>query len=191
MSGSRILQIEIVPIESFKIIRKCSGCGGKSVFSNTDKFRINANGRLLDVWLIYQCEKCSHTYNLTIHERFSPAMIPPDQYRKFLANDKELAYLYGTDSAVMAANRAEVDRKRSAFRIIAPKFTELKPGDCLEISNPKEIKMRTDKAVAQITGLTGNQVRHLQKKGMIEFSRDYIGRGANVFIHSQITLPVL
>ncbi|WP_322169633.1 DUF1062 domain-containing protein [Acutalibacter caecimuris] len=33
------------------------------------KFRVNANGRRLDVWLIYRCEKCGHSAARAFHCR--------------------------------------------------------------------------------------------------------------------------
>lgn len=36
------------------VIRRCPKCGQKTEFENSGRFRVNANGRLLDVWLIYR-----------------------------------------------------------------------------------------------------------------------------------------
>lgn len=44
-----------------KIWYSCGGCRRKTEFVNTGRFRVNANGNRLDVWLIYQCERCKHT----------------------------------------------------------------------------------------------------------------------------------
>ena len=69
MSYLKKIEYEIVPKECFKVTRNCSGCGTKTRYINTKRFRVNANGNKLDVWLIYQCEKCKHTFNLAIYER--------------------------------------------------------------------------------------------------------------------------
>ena len=37
-------------------IRELFGAAGKAVYSEAAKFRMNANGNKLDVWLIYRCE---------------------------------------------------------------------------------------------------------------------------------------
>lgn len=44
MSYLRKLEYTVIPEESFHIIRNCSGCGCKTVFHNTNSFRVNANG---------------------------------------------------------------------------------------------------------------------------------------------------
>ena len=72
----------------------------KMHYRNTNKFRINANGNKLDVWLIYQCKKCKHTLNIPIYERVSPQKIPKELYEGFLANDEELALRYAADPAL-------------------------------------------------------------------------------------------
>ncbi len=69
MSYLRKYEYIIIPDESYTIIRHCPNCGIKSSYINSTNFRVNANGNRIDVWLIYQCKKCKHTYNLSIIER--------------------------------------------------------------------------------------------------------------------------
>lgn len=97
-------------INTIKVFHKCSGCGKKMHFVNTGKFRVNANGSHVDVWLIYRCVKCKHSLNLTIYERIKPNRISQEQYRQFLENDTDLAYQYGNDKAFLKRNRVEFGR---------------------------------------------------------------------------------
>ena len=50
-------------------------------------FRASINGNQLDVWLIYQCAKCKHTYNLSIYERVKPTELEQQEYQLFLENN--------------------------------------------------------------------------------------------------------
>lgn len=93
---------------SCRVIKRCSGCRGKAVFVNTGRFRVNANGNRIDVWLIYQCKKCKHTLNVTLYERRRPDSIPPEEYRAFLDNAEELAENYGRNREVFKRNRLEI-----------------------------------------------------------------------------------
>lgn len=68
---------------------------------------VNANGKHVDVWLIYQCVKCKHTWNLTIYERKKINKISMEEYQQFLENDEELAYRYGNDIAFIKRSKAE------------------------------------------------------------------------------------
>lgn len=87
--------------KEYKIIHKCGRCGKKMTFVSTRRFRVNANKNKLDVWLIYQCQKCKHTLNIPIYERVSPQKIPGELYEGFLANDEKLAVRYGSDAAFL------------------------------------------------------------------------------------------
>ena len=94
-------------IHAAKVFHRCGGCGKKQEFINSGKFRVNANGNCVDVWLIYRCKKCKHTWNLTVYERISPKKIPKELYEKFLSNDEETAYAYGNHIDFLKRNNAE------------------------------------------------------------------------------------
>lgn len=96
--------------KEFKIIHKCGRCGKKMIFISTRRFRVNANKNKLDVWLIYQCQKCKHTLNIPIYERVNPQKIPGELYEGFLANDEELAVRYGTDAAFLKSKNFAVEK---------------------------------------------------------------------------------
>ena len=97
--------------ESVKVYHRCGGCGKKQEFLNSGKFRVNANGNRVDVWLIYRCKKCKHSWNLTIYERKKPAKIAPQEYELFMENDAELASQYGNDIEFLKRNNAELRRR--------------------------------------------------------------------------------
>lgn len=90
------------------VIHKCGGCKKKQPFINTGKFRVNANGNKLDVWLIYQCKKCKHSLNIPIYERTAPNKIPQEIYEKFLDNDEQLAADYGSNYSFFKEKHYEV-----------------------------------------------------------------------------------
>ena len=81
---SYLRKYEVIPVDTYKIIRQCSGCGCKSTFVSTNNFRVNANGNKIDVWLIYQCSKCRHTYNLTIYERIKAKDLNQEEYNRLI-----------------------------------------------------------------------------------------------------------
>lgn len=94
-------------MDTITVYHRCGGCGKKQIFKNTGKFRVNANGKRVDVWLIYRCIKCKHSWNLTIYDKKKPTKIPPDEYRLFMENDVGLAYKYGNDIEFLKRNNAE------------------------------------------------------------------------------------
>ena len=90
-----------------RIFHKCGGCGKKREFLNSTKFRVNANGNTVDIWLIYRCIKCKHSWNLTIYERIRPGKIPAELFEAFQENDEDTAMKYGEDVAFLKKNHAE------------------------------------------------------------------------------------
>lgn len=93
--------------DSIKVYHKCGGCRKKQEFINSGKFRVNANGNKIDVWLIYRCKKCKHSWNLTIYERVRPSKISSEEYELFMENDSELASEYGKNMYFLKRNNAE------------------------------------------------------------------------------------
>jgi hypothetical protein len=170
MSYCRETEYEIVPDESFSVIRGCAGCGRKTHYVNTGKFRVNTNGNQLDVWLIYQCEKCKHTFNLTVYERQSVSCISKEEYDRFLANDESLAQQYGRDLAFFRRQRAEIDYGRMRYAAVRRRDSgDNKVGTCmLTIQNPYGYKIRTEKQIALITGLSASRIKRMMQEGMIE-----------------------
>lgn len=93
--------------DSIRVWHRCGGCGKKQEFLNSGRFRVNANGNNVDVWLIYRCKKCKHSWNLTIYERTRPSKIPREQFEAFQANDEESALAYGNNIEFLKKNHAE------------------------------------------------------------------------------------
>lgn len=172
MSYSKITEYEIVPVESFSVIRNCSGCGKKAHFTNTGKFRVNANGSKLDVWLIYQCENCKHTFNLTIFERRKVSSLPQAEYLCFLNNDKKTAEMYGRDIRLFRKNRAEIDFERLKYQFVRlPDHPEERASEdriILTIHNPCECKIRPEKQIAGVWGISTSRVRKMLQDGELE-----------------------
>jgi hypothetical protein len=173
MGYSRKIEYTIIPEEAFKVLQNCSGCHCKTTFHSTNRFRVNANGNKIDVWLIYQCEKCKHTYNMTVYERCSLQTMTREAYEGFIKNDGKLALAYGTDQNFFAGNRAEVDWSNIPYKVKRKSnlpFEEalfFHKDDLLIVYNHYALKVRTDKIVAEILNLTRSEVKKLEKSGLI------------------------
>lgn len=175
MSYLRKIEYEMTPGDSFSVIRGCAKCGRKTHFVNTGKFRVNANGNQLDVWLIYQCEECKHTLNLAIYERQKVSSIPKEEYQRFLDNDEALALRYGADVRLFQKNKAEIDAER-----VSVTFTKLRETEencessrlgnevMITIHNPLGLKIRLEKQIAMVLGLSRSQVKRMFETGELE-----------------------
>lgn len=170
MSYVNKLEYMIVPTNPFNILRGCAGCRGKQIFICSGNFRINANGSCVDVWLIYQCEKCGHTYNLPIYERVKSGKIPKTEYMKFLENDIDTVFRYGTDKSIFARNRAEVDWNSVKNNIISLNEDKPQGGDIsmlIIIYNPHGIPVRRDKVAAGILQISRSKVIEMIDTGQL------------------------
>lgn len=82
--------------------RRCPSCGSDT-FEASGKFRVNANGKLLDVWLLLKCTRCDRTVKATVIER--SASIDPNLLRRFEDNDPDLVTEVLLDPATARKNR--------------------------------------------------------------------------------------
>jgi hypothetical protein len=98
----------IVPAGSPVYLKKCSHCKEKRPFYNSEKFRVNAQQKQLDVWLIYRCTQCDCSWNIDVHSRVSPKQLDPNRYHGFLENDRELAKQIACDLQVIRQNHVQV-----------------------------------------------------------------------------------
>ena len=157
------------------MIRGCPKCGVKTRFRNTKRFRVNANGNKLDVWLIYQCENCKHTLNLAIYERQNVSSLAKDEYMSFLSNDEELAERYGKNIQFFRKNKADIDFDGLNYDFV--KLHEAKESsDCgeqilLTIHNPYQLKIHQEKQIAEVLGLSRSQVKKLVEQGEIKLEK--------------------
>lgn len=167
---------EIIPTETYKIIRNCSGCGSKSVYTSTNKIRINANGKQLDVWLIYQCSKCEHTYNLPIYSRINRNKLEKPEYEALLKSNQEVVKRYGMDRKMLQKNAAMIFEE--------PSFILKETGvDCKENTvqffNPHKIKVRHDKLIAECLKISRSQAKKLLETNALKVS--YRSHNAVIF----------
>lgn len=176
---SYLIEYEIIPTESFTVLRGCPGCGRKTSFRNTKKFRINANGSKLDILLIYQCGKCKHTLNLAIYERQKASAIPGEEYRRFLDNDEQLAEMYGKSMGLFKQNKAEVDMENLSYQFVKKQDSQdtVERDDCgqqtiLMIHNPYGLKIRPEKQISEVLNLSRSQVQRMMREGKMELEKN-------------------
>ena len=176
MSYLKKIEYEIILKDSFWVIRSCPKCGRKTHYKNTKKFRVNANGNILDIWLIYQCEECKHTLNLAIYERQKVSYIPKEEYQLFLDNNEQLAEMYGKNMKLFLKNKASIDFDRLNYDFVKlhESMESSDFGEQIEvtISNPYRLKIRPEKQIAEVMGLSRSQVKSLLGKGEVELKTE-------------------
>src|SRR5262245_61978843 len=79
----------------------CNRCGGPRPFRCSGKFRLNANCKRLDAWLIYKCTSCDETWNRPVIERRAIRDFEPAMLAALEANDPILVTGFAFDVAGM------------------------------------------------------------------------------------------
>ncbi|MEU3859330.1 DUF1062 domain-containing protein [Streptomyces sp. NPDC028722] len=90
------------------IRRRCHVCASDS-FRTSGKFRVNANHKLIDVWLLALCTGCGETTKLTVMERMNVRSVRPELLDRLHDNDRLLAAELLQDPVVRRHNRIALD----------------------------------------------------------------------------------
>src|SRR5687768_12130588 len=81
------------------IVKACVSCRSTR-HHPTGKFRVNANGKLLDVWMLIWCELCGRTAKIPIHERIRVRALEHERLLMFENNDPAMVRRLAMDAAV-------------------------------------------------------------------------------------------
>lgn len=68
------------------IVKACVACRSTR-HRPTGKIRVNANGKLLDVWMLICCALCGRTSKIPVHERIHVQALEGERLRRFENND--------------------------------------------------------------------------------------------------------
>ncbi|MER5968538.1 DUF1062 domain-containing protein [Streptomyces sp. NPDC002055] len=90
------------------VLRRCHTCASERFRAN-GKFRVNANRKLLDAWLLVLCTSCGETAKLTILERVNVRSVRPELLDCLHANDLGLTAELLQDPVVQRRNRIALD----------------------------------------------------------------------------------
>ena len=88
---------------------RCVDCRSESASACEGRFRVNANGKLLDVWLLVRCVSCDRTSKLTVHERVPVRSFDPAALAAYQANDPELVVATLLDPLLARRGRFTLD----------------------------------------------------------------------------------
>lgn len=100
------------------LIKKCSHCDSDRFYCS-GKFRMNAQKKNIDVWLIYRCVKCDNTCNMTLLSRTKPDLIDKNLFHSFSMNDSEVAWQYAFSAEVASRNNLQLDYDSVEYEVIS------------------------------------------------------------------------
>ena len=87
-------------------VRPCDACGAEARFESTGRFRVNAQKKRLDVWLIYRCAACGSVWNCAVIGRRRSESVGRERLVRFMDNDPDLALECALDAGLLKRNGA-------------------------------------------------------------------------------------
>lgn len=151
----------VCAVDAPRVRRSCPRCNTTRPFAHSGCFRVNGNGRKLDVWLIYRCTHCDRTWNREVFARVRPEDLGHDLVR-YERNDPELAHAVACDVSGLDAERPDWVVRISGSE--PPIRIEVEPG----------VRARLDAIIARALGLSRSAVVKLglPKKRLKAIVRD-------------------
>src|SRR5215469_5213902 len=137
---------------------RCADCPSASATAGEGRFRVNANGKLLDVWLLVRCVSCDRTSKLTVHERAPVGSFEPAEIHGYHVNDPELVASTLLDPLLARRNRFTLDWT-GAWRLDTPPAwpDEAWPVQ-VEVVFEDPVPVRPERLIAQGLGLSRSEV---------------------------------
>lgn len=154
---------EVTPRTWPVVIRNCPKCDNSSVYECSGNFRVNANRNTIDVWLIYQCNKCNNTWNMEILSRTSVNSIDKKQYHKFITNDNDTAKHHAFDLSTLGRSKAKISYESIAYDITGDTiaYQELILPCEITINCSFPFDLRLDRLLVQQLGISREQIKKL------------------------------
>jgi hypothetical protein len=168
------------PTDLPTIRRRCRTCPSTE-YRTQGRFRVNANHKLLDVWLLALCVQCGETVKLTVLERVHVRSIKPAMLSGFHDNDPALAAKLLAEPDVMRRNDVTLDWADAWTLEMSP--VELPKADILDVSVhfAQRIPIRLTTLIATGLELSGAEVTKSIAAGRITSERKLTGRCAQDF----------
>jgi hypothetical protein len=169
MNSNNIVTYEIIAQETPNVIRSCRNCKRSTEYFCSDKFRVNANQKMVDIWLIYKCIHCEATWNCPILSRVNVSRIDPALHQKFMNNDKETIWYYAF----------QINKLRKLCDAVNKDIKyEVRKGKSESVSNELTIRicckydfgLRIDRLLADILNISRSKVNTMAKAEMVLLS---------------------
>ncbi|MDG4797726.1 DUF1062 domain-containing protein [Micromonospora sp. WMMD1082] len=135
----------------------CGYCRAESATTGEGRFRVNANGKLLDVWLLVRCVSCDRTSKLTVHERASVRSFDPAELHGYHVNDPDLVAARLLDPLLARRNHFTLNWT-GAWRLDTPSAW---PDEAwpvrVEVVFEDPVPVRPERLIAHGLGLSRNE----------------------------------
>lgn len=159
----------IVAQDTPRPLRHCSRCGKLQPFRSSNRFRLNANGRRIDAWLIYKCTACDDTWNRPLLERRPLAGVAPALLEALRQSDFALAQRVAFDTAGLRRHCAAVEEPSDAT--VRKEVVSRSPGTLrrleIRLAVPDATALRLDRLLVRELSLSRTRLQALCAAGRL------------------------
>ncbi|MER8489556.1 DUF1062 domain-containing protein [Mesorhizobium australicum] len=174
MSSALRIHWTIAPEIAPRPLINCNRCGFVKAYRCSEKFRVNANGKRIDVWLIYRCVDCDNSWNFGILERCNRRDIAPALLAALESNDPSLVRSHAFDIVALRNQVGRVEEFPDAVvrkRVIGgikrgAMALELRLG--LEVP----VSLRLDRLLANELGISRSRLQALDERRLLTIEPD-------------------
>lgn len=151
------------------VVRPCPSCAGTR-HRPSGKFRTNANGKLLDVWLLLNCEACDRTSKVPVHERVHVQSLEPARRMAYETNDASVVRELAMSASLAARNGYRLDWTGTWA------LETDQPNSALDDATPLRVlisfalpaPIRAERLLMLGLGLSRTEVRRMVQNGRIQ-----------------------
>ncbi|MDR3025103.1 DUF1062 domain-containing protein [Chryseobacterium sp.] len=155
--------------------KKCNHCNSDRFYCS-DKFRLNAQKKNIDIWLIYRCVKCSNTYNMTVFSRIRTESVSKEFFNKFSENNTEIAWEYAFSQEIRRKNNVEADMESVEYEIL---YNNILVEDLIKMNSETisfqiqcsfDFNVRISTVIRTCLGLSSSKLNLLLDSGTVYFN---------------------
>ena len=152
----------------------CNRCGGVRPYLCSEKFRVNANGKRIDVWLIYRCVDCDNSWNFAILERRNRRDIEPALLAALEGNDPALVRHFAFDATALRGRAGRIEEFSDVMvrRELLGGKPERPTVLALELRLEGTTPLRLDRLLAGELGLSRSRLQALDDRKRLAVEPD-------------------
>ncbi|TJV43240.1 MAG: DUF1062 domain-containing protein [Mesorhizobium sp.] len=174
MSGIVRIHWAIAPAIAPRPLVNCNRCGGVKAYRCSEKFRVNANGKRIDVWLIYRCVDCDNSWNFGILERCNRRDIEPALLQALESNDPGLVrrHAFNVSALRNQVGRVEEFPDVAVQRHLVGETSESATALELRLGLEMPISLRLDRLLASELGVSRSRLQTLEERRLLAVRPD-------------------
>jgi len=156
----------IAPAGVPRVLLHCPRCERDRWFVSSGRFRVNAQKKRLDAWLIYGCGHCGRTWNFPLFERLHVRAVDPVLLERLHGNCRDLAAERGSDLVALARHVREIEAANP--RVAKMIVDGAADASLLRIAVDGEAhRLRADRLLAAELGRPRSRIAQWMEEGVV------------------------